>query len=83
MYKIKKEGNKMGKVKGLVMDIQEEIYDIDNLEDMISESESYSQFTMKLLEKPQFKKIYEQYGSSWVKGVLLDMWNEYWDTQYV
>jgi hypothetical protein len=73
----------MGKVKGLVMDIEEELYDIDNFEDMISESESYSQFTMKLLEKPQFNKIHEQYGSSWVRGVLLDMWNEYWGTQYV
>jgi len=66
----------MGKVKGLVMDIEEELYGIDNFEDMISESESYSQFTMKLLEKPHFNKIHEQYGSSWVRGVLLDMWNE-------
>ena len=73
----------MGKVKGMIMDIEEELYDIDNFEDMISESESYSQFTMKLLEKPQFNQIYEQYGSSWVKGVLQDRWNEYWGNQYV
>ena len=73
----------MGKVKGLVIDIEDELYGIDNFEDMICESESYSQFTMKLLEKPQFNKIYEQYGSSWVKGVLLEMWNEYLGTQYV
>lgn len=73
----------MSKIKNYVMGIEEDLYNIDGFETIVTESDSYSEFTKKLLDKPEFHKVYDQYGAAWVRDILLQVWNEYWEPQYV
>jgi len=73
----------MGQVKNYVMGIEEDIMNIDGFETMVNESGTYTELANKLLEKPEFIKIFDQYGAAWVRDILQQVWDEYSGTQYV
>ena len=65
----------MGAVKSYMMDIEEEVFSIDGIEDMFSEAEHVSEVQTFVIDKLG-------YTSSWDKDIAKDVvssqWNEYW-----
>ena len=65
----------MGAVKNYMMDIEEEVFSIDGIEEKISEAEHVSEVQTFVIDKLG-------YTSSWdkdiAKDVVLTQWNEGW-----
>jgi hypothetical protein len=68
----------MGAVKSMMMDVEERVYGIPNIDDIISESESIEEAFQKAIfaskgELDAFSDIIT------AKHVIADMWNLYWE----
>ena len=65
----------MGAVKNYIMDIEEEVFSIDGIEEKFSEAEHVSEVQTFVIDKLG-------YTSSWdkdiAKDVVLTQWNEGW-----
>lgn len=68
----------MGKVKSYIMDIEEDVYNIEGLEDKISESEDISEVNTFVVDTLGLKTHFD---ISIAKNTVSEMWNELW-SQY-
>ena len=66
----------MGKVKSYIMDIEEDVYDLEGLENKISESEDISEVKSWVVDQLGLKTHFD---ISIAEGAVTDMWNELWD----
>ena len=65
----------MGKVKSYMMDIEEDIYAIEGIEEKISEAEHIQEVEAYVFEK---LNLVTHFDRSCAKGTIADMWNELW-----
>ena len=65
----------MGKVKSYIMDIEEDVYNIEGLEDKISESDDISEVKSWVVEQLGLKTHFD---ISIAENAVLEMWNEFW-----
>ena len=65
----------MGKVKNYMMDIEEDVWNIEGLEEKISESEDVSEVKDWVVEQLGLKTHFD---ISIGQGAVTDMWNELW-----
>tara|TARA_B100000035_G_scaffold274381_1_gene250733 strand:+ start:563 stop:784 length:222 start_codon:yes stop_codon:yes gene_type:complete len=65
----------MGKVKSYIMDIEEDVYNIEGLEDKISESDDISEVKSWVVEQLGLKTHFD---ISIAENAVLEMWNELW-----
>ena len=65
----------MGKVKSYMMDIEENVYDLEGLENKISESEDISEVKSWVVEQ---LGLVTHFDKSIAEGAGTDMWNELW-----
>ena len=65
----------MGKVKGYIMDIEEDVYNIEGLEDKISESEDISEVNTFVVDTLGLKTHFD---ISIIENAVSEMWNELW-----
>jgi len=65
----------MAKMKSYIMDIEEKVFDLDNLEKFISESENTSEAKAKVLKELNFTTSFD---IGIVSDVVDQCWNEYW-----
>jgi|TARA_B100000035_G_scaffold260906_1_gene231884 hypothetical protein len=68
----------MGKVKSYIMDIEEDVYNIEGLEDKISESEDISEVNTFVVDTLGLKTHFD---ISIAENTVSEMWNELW-SQY-
>ena len=68
----------MGKVKSYIMDIEEDVYNIEGLEDKISESEDISEVNTFVVDPLGLKTHFD---ISIAENTVSEMWNELW-SQY-
>ena len=68
----------MGKVKSYIMDIEEDVYNIEGLEDKISESEDISEVNAFVVDALGLKTHFD---ISIAENTVSEMWNELW-SQY-
>ena len=68
----------MGKVKSYIMDIEEDVYNIEGLENKISESEDISEVNTFVVDTLGFKTHFD---ISIAENTVSEMWNELW-SQY-
>jgi hypothetical protein len=68
----------MGKVKSMLMDAQETFYDLADIEAIVSESETFSHFNLKLAETPGMIEFMREVGHSTYQYIVTDTWNEFW-----
>ncbi len=67
----------MGKVKNLLMDMQDDVYAIlDN--DTILGCECFEEFLAKVWRLDGFDALLAKYSAYDIKGILQDGWNDYW-----
>ena len=65
----------MGKVKSYMMDIEENVYDLEGLENKISESEDISEVKSWVVEQ---LGLVIHFDKSIAECAVTDMWNELW-----
>ena len=65
----------MGKVKSYMMDIEENVYDLEGLENKISESEDISEVKSWVVEQ---LGLVTHFDKSIAECAVTDMWNELW-----
>ena len=65
----------MGKVKSYIMDIEENVYDLEGLEEKISESEDISEVKVWVVEQ---LGLTSHFDISIAQGAVAEMWNEFW-----
>ena len=65
----------MGKVKSYIMDIEEQIFDIEGLENKIGECEHVSEMKAFVVEELGLKTHFD---ISIAESAVSDMWNEFW-----
>lgn len=65
----------MGKLKGYVMEIEEDVYAIEGLEEKISESEDVSEVQTFVVDALQLKTSFD---IEIAKDAVSSMWNEGW-----
>ena len=65
--------NQMGKVKNYMMDIEENVYDLEGLEDKISESEDISEVKSWVVDQLGLKTHFD---IGIAEGAVTEMWNE-------
>jgi len=65
----------MGKVKSYIMDIEEDVYNIEGLEDKISESEDISEVNTFVVDTLGLKTHFD---ISIAQNAVSEMWNELW-----
>ena len=68
----------MGKVESYIMDIEEDVYNIEGLEDKISESEDISEVNTFVVDTLGLKTHFD---ISIAENTVSEMWNELW-SQY-
>lgn len=68
----------MGKVKSYIMDIEEDVYNIEGLENKISESEDISEVNTFVVDTLGLKTHFD---ISIAENTVSEMWNELW-SQY-
>lgn len=70
----------MGKVKSMLMDAQDELFDIIDVEDVISGCESFEEFAATLMQDgglAYYDWAYK-FGLDMERFVITDLWNEFW-----
>lgn len=65
----------MGKVKGYIMDIEEDVYALDGLEEKVSESEDISEVKSWVVDTLGLKTHFD---ISIAENAVSEMWNEFW-----
>ena len=65
----------MGKLKGYIMDIEEDVYSVEGLEEKISESEDVSEVQTFVVDALQLKTSFD---IEIAKDAVSSMWNEGW-----
>ena len=65
----------MSKIKNYMMDIEENVYDLEGLEDKISESEDVSEVKSWVVAQLGLKTHFD---ISIANGAVTEMWNELW-----
>ena len=65
----------MGKVKSYMMDIEENVYDLEGLEEKISESEDISEVKSWVVDQLGLKTHFD---IGIANGAVTEMWNELW-----
>ena len=65
----------MGKVKNYMMDIQEDVYDIEGIEEKISESEDVSEVKVWVVNQ---LGLTSHFDISIAQDTVTEMWNEFW-----
>ena len=65
----------MSKIKNYMMDIEENVYDLDGLENKISESEDISEVKSWVVAE---LGLVSSFDISIANGVVTEMWNEFW-----
>ena len=65
----------MGKVKSYIMDIEENVYDLEGLENKISESEDISEVKVWVVEQ---LGLTSHFDISIAQDAVTEMWNELW-----
>lgn len=70
----------MGKVKSMLMDQQDALYEIVDLEDAIQGCEEYAEFMYNVTEAGgvAFQEYLDVHGLDTVSYILNDAWNDYW-----
>jgi len=70
----------MGKVKSMLMDAQDELFEIVDLEDAIMGCEEFAEFMYNVTEAGgvAFMEYIDTHGRDTVNFILNDTWNEYW-----
>ena len=74
----------MGKVKSMLMDAQDELFEIVDIEDVISGCECFDEFAATLMEDGGLA-YYDwsyKFGLDVERFVITDIWNEFW-SEYV
>ena len=70
----------MGKIKSMLMDAQDELFDIIDVEDVISGCESFEEFAATLMQDgglAYYDWAYK-FGLDMERCVITDLWNEFW-----
>ena len=65
----------MSKIKNYMMDIEENVYDLDGLENKISESEDISEVKSWVVAELGLETHFD---ISIANGAVTEMWNEFW-----
>ena len=70
----------MGKVKSMLMDAQDELFEIVDIEDAISGAECVAEFHYNVTEAggEAFQEWLDEVGKSTANYILNDAWNEFW-----
>ena len=66
---------KMGKVKSYMMDIEEDIYAIDGIEEKVSESENIDEVKAFVVEELELKTHFD---IGIANNTVDMMWNDFW-----
>lgn len=76
----KKEEKKMGKVKSMLMEAQDELFAIMDVENTVCTSECFDEFAATLMTDgglAYYDWAYK-FGLDVERFVITDIWNEYW-----
>ena len=65
----------MSKIKNYMMDIEENVYDLDGLENKISESEDISEVKSWVVAE---LGLVSSFDISIANSAVTEMWNEFW-----
>ena len=65
----------MGKVKSYIMDIEEDVYNLEGLEDKVSEAEDISEVKSWVVEQ---LGLTTHFDKSIACVAVNEMWNEFW-----
>ena len=70
----------MGKMKSMLMDAQDELYDIVDLEDCISGAECSAEARYNVTEAggEAFQQFIDRHGRQTANYIINDAWNEFW-----
>ena len=65
----------MGKVKSYIMDIEEDVYNLEGLEEKVSESEDISEVKSWVVDTLGLKTHFD---IGIIENAVSEMWNEFW-----
>ena len=70
----------MGKVKSMLMDAQDELFEIVDIEEVISGCECFDEFAATLMEDGGLAYYDWAYkvGLQMERFIIIDIWNEFW-----